>query len=137
LEICDLVSPENIAKAKSCIEEFDKIQLALIYGSFSKGQQKATSDIDVAVAGTHKLSMDEKLDVAQSVSKVFKREVDLVDLKTVSGLILQQALTQGKIILNRKPGIYAELLKKMWFNQADMMPNHRMILEKRRKRFFS
>ena len=61
------------------------------------------------------------------------RPVDVVDLCSADGLILSQVLTTGKIILCADRMLYAMLIKKMLFTNADMMPYHRRILAERRK----
>ena len=69
------------------------------------------------------------------MSNKFKKQVDLVDLQSVSGTILHQALTKGNLVFVKDKNLYAEIIKKMLFNQADMMPNYNMILKKRREEF--
>jgi len=60
-----------------------------------------------------------------------KKEVDLVDLQDVSGLILEQALCKAVIVKNDDHELYARLLKRLWYNQADMMPYVKQILAQR------
>lgn len=77
----------------------------------------------------------EKLaELSLKLSDACHREVDLIDLQANSGVILQQVLCEGKIILKKSVELYAALIRKMWYNQADEMPNVRMIWEQRRKR---
>ena len=90
------------------------------------------SDVDIAVAGGRVFSAEEKVRLSQALSHALKREVDLVDLQAISGLILQQALCRGLIVKNDDHALYAGLLKRLWYNQADMMPYVRRILEQRR-----
>jgi hypothetical protein len=63
------------------------------------------------------------------------REVDLVDLQDVSGLILEQALCRSKVLKNADHLVYARLLKRLWYNQTDMMPYVKRILEQRSNRW--
>ena len=39
------------------------------------------------------------------------------------------------VLLNKRPALYARLMLRMWYNQADMMPNYRMMLRKRVEAF--
>ncbi len=131
-----MLSYEKIKKI--CNEELKKkpnILFCSVFGSYAENKQKEKSDVDIAVAGNQKLSADEKFDFCLNLSDKFKKNVDLIDLKAVSGVILHQALTKGKPVLVKDKKLYAELIKKMLFNQADMMPNYNMILKKRREEF--
>jgi len=65
----------------------------------------------------------------------FGRSIDLVDLTTASPPLVRQVLTEGVVILKRDCGLYAWLLRKLWYDQADIMPNYNLILRRRRERF--
>ncbi len=93
------------------------------------------SDVDIAVASRERLSVETRGRLAVALSCALDREVDLIDLQAVSGLILEQALCTGKIVKNADHDLYAGLLKRLWYNQADMMPYCRRILEHRSRRW--
>jgi hypothetical protein len=63
------------------------------------------------------------------------RDIDIIDLNAVNGHILQKALCSGDIIIKKSVPLLAFLLKKMWYNQIDMMPKTIMIMENQVKRF--
>ena len=117
------------------LEQFPQVQIAYLFGSAARAQLTSTSDIDVAVAADTKLPLDTRLAIATQLSKALHREVDLVDLQDVTGEILQQSLCQGTKLLQKDVGLHAELIKRLWFDQADMMPYRRRILAERRSRF--
>ena len=73
----------------------------------------------------------------EDLALVVGRPVDLIDLQSVDGLILVQALTTGRVIYCANRNLYAELIIKMLYNQVDMMPYRELILEKRRKAWIS
>ncbi len=89
----------------------------------------------MAVAAETKLPLETRLAMAIQLSKALHREVDLVDLQDVTGEILQQSLCQGINLLQKDAGLYARLMQRLWFDQADMMPYRRRILAERRRRF--
>jgi len=93
------------------------------------------SDIDVAVAAETRLPLETRLAMAIQLSKALHREVDLIDLQDVAGEILQQSLCHGTNLLQKDAGLYARLIQRLWFDQADMMPYRRRILAERRRRF--
>ncbi len=115
------------------LEGYPAVEVALLFGSVACGRATAGSDVDVAVAARRPLPLDERVDLQAAMSAAVGREVDLVDLQAVSGPLLAEAMTGGRV-LRKDNDLYAELIKKMWFNQADMMPLVRMILEQRRRR---
>ncbi len=123
-----------LAQLADGLTEFPEIELAFLFGSAAKGRLTAASDLDIAVAADTPLALERKNDIGLALSRLTDREIDLIDLHPVSGTILQQVLCTGMII-KKSPLLYARFLKKMWFNQADMMPYTRMILEKHCRRF--
>jgi predicted nucleotidyltransferase len=117
------------------LEQYPQIKIAYVFGSAARDQLTEGSDVDVAVAAETPLPLDTRLDLATRLSQALRREVDLIDLQEVSGVILQQSLCQGKIALQKDSALHARLIKRLWFNQADMMPYTRRILLERRRRF--
>ncbi|MDO3379714.1 type VII toxin-antitoxin system MntA family adenylyltransferase antitoxin [Geoalkalibacter halelectricus] len=113
------------------LKEFPEVRFSTLFGSAVQGRMSARSDIDIAVAGERRFSAEFKVRLAQALAAGLKREVDLVDLQSVSGLILEQALCKAVIAKNADPELYARLLKRLWYDQADMVPYVRKILEER------
>ena len=94
------------------------ISLAILFGSHATGRATATSDLDLAVAAERPLSATEKMSLIDALALRFGCPIDIIDLTAVSGPILQQALCKGRILLNKRPRLYAKLMLKMWYNQA-------------------
>jgi uncharacterized protein len=115
----------------------ERIRLCIIFGSVASGKTSGDSDLDIAVAGDQPLSAAELLELAEEFSTAANRAVDLVDLAAATGVISQQALSTGVIIQNSDKDLYAKLISRMRFNQADMMPYHDRILRERRMRFLN
>ncbi len=122
-------------KIAEVLKDFPQILFATLFGSAAKGRMTEQSDVDVAVASWERLSVETRGGLAVALSCALGREVDLVDFQAVSGLILEQALCTGTIVKNADHGLYARLLKRLWYNQADMMPYVRKILEQRSSRW--
>lgn len=111
-----------------------EVRVVILFGSGAHGRLTAASDIDVAVAADNPIGSLEKIRMAGELSSLLGRNVDIVDLQSVSGPIMQQALCRGTIII-ADDRMYPLLIKKMWFNQADMMPLTRMVLHRHCQRF--
>jgi predicted nucleotidyltransferase len=109
--------------------------LAIVFGSVARGRQTKHSDLDLAVAGIKPLTMDEKMNLIEELGLSTGINIDVLDLQTASGPILQQALCKGVLLLKKDTLLYARLIIKMLYNQADMMPFYNRILKERRERF--
>ncbi len=104
------------------LKEFPDIQISYLFGSSITNRATASSDIDIAVAAHEALLFKEKIKIQEAQTYSLKQQVDLIDLNVVSGPILQQALCTGEQIVNKAPILLASIIKRMWYNQADMMP---------------
>ena len=118
------------------LQTHPEILFCTLFGSAIQDRLTPHSDLDIAVASSASLTLEQHVNLSLELSKACRREVDLVDLQAVSGPILREALCFGTIICSHRPVLYAALIKKMWYNQADMMPNVHAIWAQRRERFF-
>lgn len=114
-------------------KEQPHIKLAVLFGSVSRGKEHFESDLDIAVAGDHVLSATEKFELIRALADISGRAIDLVDLKLYQEPLLSKVLTTGKLIYCADRHLYAELIKRMLFDQADFMPLRTMALKRRRK----
>lgn len=113
------------------------IKLCIVFGSTAKGKLSADSDLDIAVAGEQPLSADQFLKLIEEFSAATNHKIDLVDLMTAAGEIFRQALSKGIVVQNLDKNLYARVISRMLFNQADMMPYYNRTLQERRKRFLN
>lgn len=119
------------------LEQFPEILIGILFGSAAEDKLTYKSDVDLAVSGHKPLSADVKKDLHEALAVELLRPVDLIDLQITNGLILFQAITKGNRFYCKDKHLYAELMKKMLFNQADMMPYHNRILKERRERWIN
>jgi predicted nucleotidyltransferase len=120
---------------RTALKAFPAIRLCLVFGSMALGKSTSASDLDIAVAAEQPLAPETRLEVIEAVSGAVRHEVDLVDLMADTGPILKQALSQGTIVQNKDKLLYARLITRMLFTEADMMPYYHRILRERRERF--
>ena len=111
------------------------IRLCLLYGSAASGQLHAGSDVDIAVADDGPIPQDTLAEWQLQLSEALGREADLLDLRRAEGLILRQILTCRVRLKNEDPRLLSSLIRRMWYFEADMMPNIRLILRRRAERF--
>ena len=122
---------------KKILGQESLVCLGILFGSIVENKQRFESDVDLAVAGERPLTNGEIKNLVEKLSVQLNRPIDLIDLHNTNGTLLHQVLTRGKLIYCDNRTLYAELIKKMLFNQADMMPYHDRILKERRERWIS
>ncbi|NLV30823.1 MAG: nucleotidyltransferase domain-containing protein [Acidobacteria bacterium] len=128
---------EILEPIRSVLRNHPEVKLCIVFGSVATGRASAGSDLDIAVAGDRALSEEQYLNLCDALSSATPRMVDLLDLMTANGEILKQALSKGVLVQNLDKGLYARLIIRMLYNQADMMPYHYRILRERRERFLN
>ncbi|MHB8523809.1 MAG: type VII toxin-antitoxin system MntA family adenylyltransferase antitoxin [Limisphaerales bacterium] len=116
-------------------DSFPDVQVAVVFGSASRGQLSFTSDLDLAVATRQPLAWREKMRLMEALALAVLRPIDLVDLQSAHGLILRRALTTGSMLFCHDHGLYARVLSRMLFEEADFGPLVQAMREQRRRRW--
>ncbi len=130
------VRSEEVARvARSVLCSESGLRLALLFGSATEDALRRDSDVDIAVLYDHPLGSDERADQASRLALALFRPVDLVDLFVLNGTILKQVLCKGRILVGSRANDLAPLVRRMIYNQADMMPYVRRTLLERQERF--
>jgi uncharacterized protein len=123
--------PGSHEQLRSVLERFADLNLAILFGSFAKGQQRADSDLDIAVAATHPLTADEKIAIIEALAEHTGRPIDLIDLRVVTEPLLGQIVRHGKRLFG-SDAAYGRLISRHLFEQADFMPYRNRVLAERR-----
>jgi len=79
------------------------IILALLYGSCARGTETEKSDADIAVAMSKPLSLDNRLSLQLELALFLKKEIDLVDIRKITGLLHYKVFTEGVCIKKTQP----------------------------------
>ncbi len=114
-----------------------RIKLCILYGSAVAGRLTDRSDIDIAIAGDAPFKAENLVELQLELSRRLGREVDLVDMKNLEGLILSEILRHGIVLIKKDKALYAGYIKKVIYFNEDVLPGMRMILKKRAERFAS
>lgn len=125
----------NAAQIKTILCKEPRLKLAILYGSAATGKMRPDSDIDVALLFDHPLSTDKKMELLARLEHELGRDIDLVDLFNLNGTILRRILSKGLILVQTQPGVMEALVRKMIYNQTDMMPYVTRTLIERQQRF--
>jgi predicted nucleotidyltransferase len=126
---------EIIAQAKEVLRAEPGLRLAILYGSAATGKMRAGSDVDIALLFDRPLDAEQKMKLISHLESQLQRDVDLVDLFNLNGTILKQILCKGQVLIQTKPEVLPELIRRMIYNQADMMPYVTRTLIERQQRF--
>ena len=130
-----MISSEIIkAQLETFLKKHPELLCCYLFGSVIKDRMHAGSDIDLAVAGTAPLSAGQKQHLREELEQIFQRDVDLIDLHSATGNILRQAL-HGNCILCRNKSIRYQLQRRLIYDQEDMQPLRKRIMDTRRMRF--
>lgn len=109
-----------------------EVKAAWVFGSVAEGSARRNSDLDVAVLGERPLTSATKKALIERLAQTEGRPVDLVDLQVTRGPIVGQVLGCGTRLFCADTTLYAELMKRRMFDQADWEPLRRRILKARR-----
>ena len=126
---------EIIVQAKEVLRAEPGLRLAMLYGSAATGKMRAGSDVDIALLFDRPLDAEQKMKLISHLESQLQRDVDLVDLFNLNGTILKQILRKGRVLIQTKPEVLPELVRRMIYNQADMMPYVTRTLIERQQRF--
>ena len=108
------------------------VETAWLFGSVERDEARPDSDLDVAVLGKKPLDARQKKALIEQLARLIGRPVDLIDLQAVHGPVVGQVLRHGQRLFCDDTTLYAELMKRWMFDQADWMPLRRRILTTRR-----
>jgi predicted nucleotidyltransferase len=137
LKSMQLQEPTHISdldrKIKHVMARHPSVVLAIPFGSMATDQARNDSDLDIAVATSTPLTTQTHIAIIEDLALTVGRPVDLIDLDRTHNPLLQQILTKGRRVLCHDRTRYAELLLRMVYEEADLMPYYRRILSDRRQ----
>lgn len=109
------------------------VVLVILFGSMARDRARNDSDLDIAIACSTPLTPRTHLSIIEDLALVAGRPVDLIDLDRTHNPLLRQILTKGRRVLCHDRTRYAELILRMVYEEADVMPYYRRILSERRQ----
>jgi uncharacterized protein len=124
--------PVEFDAIKTVLQNYPHLRIAILFGSIAKGTARYDSDLDLAVAFSKPLTVEDKISLITALAETLGRPIDLIDLNTVGEPLLGQILSHGKRLLGNNSD-FASLLSKHLFDQADFLPYRNRILKERRE----
>ena len=120
-------------KIESVMTRHPSVILVILFGSMAKDRARNDSDLDIAVAVSTPLTSQTHIAIIEDLALAIGRPVDLIDLDRTHNPLLQQILIKGRRVLCHDRTRYAELILRMVYEEADVMPYYRRILSDRRQ----
>jgi predicted nucleotidyltransferase len=120
------------------LKAHSEIELAILFGSYAKGNATQLSDVDVAIqlASGRCLDADDKVSYLDDLSCLLRKNIDLVDLRVVGQPLLSQIMKYGQCLVGKQQAF--GLLAVRNVNSAqDFMPNIEQMLMDRRQRWLA
>ena len=125
------LSPPIDAQLREVLARFANVTSAVLFGSAAEGRQRTDSDLDIAVAADHPLTVAEKIAIIQALAEKTGRPIDLIDLATVTEPLLGQIVQHGRRLLGSDQ-VFGNLISRHLVEQADFMPSRGRVLNERR-----
>jgi predicted nucleotidyltransferase len=123
------------ATLTTLLRSHDGVKAAWVFGSVARSAATMESDLDVAVLGDEPLPASLKMKLIEELAQATGRAVDLGDLQVTHGPIVDRVLHDGVRLFCDDMALYAELMKRRWFDRAVWRPYRRRILKERRERW--
>ncbi len=121
------------AAIQQVLARHPSVVIAILFGSLASEQATRTSDLDLAIASTIPLTSQARIQFIDELAVASGRPIDLIDLDRTHSPLLQQILTKGHLLVCKDRTQYAELLRRVVYEEADVMPYYRRILAERRQ----
>ena len=116
-------SPADLERRMSgVLARFRYVKAATVYGSVAAGTARPDSDLDVGIVGARPLTASQHIALIGALAMEFGRPIDLVDLRTVRGPVLREALANGRVVYRKDPHALGEVIYDMLIYEADEAP---------------
>jgi len=108
--------------------------LIILFGSAARGNMRDTSDVDIAFLTDKDVQGFQLFEIAQELAGILGREVDLVDLQSVSTVFQAQIVGNGKIIYDAYPQRRRSFFMLVLKQYAKLNEEREPVLKKIRER---
>jgi len=114
------------------------IKLIYIFGSYAKGENRAGSDLDIAIYFDNDVDGFVKLDILDELVGIFNREdIDLVILNNVDEVLKFQVIKYGKVVymedlvtkVTFESRVMSEYMDMEYFREVRNKYSHKRFLE--------
>ncbi len=92
----------KLEELRKLFKKDPRIIAAYLFGSYSRGEEGALSDIDIAIALKEGLSLDEEAELVSKVSLVLESDnIDVAFLDNDASILLKERVIEGRAIYSK------------------------------------
>jgi uncharacterized protein len=91
------------AARDAVLARFPDVWAVYVYGSFARGEDWPSSDLDVAVLLPPGCHVVDPLQLISDISQLVHREVDLIDLRQAGDVLRREVLESGRTLFESDP----------------------------------
>jgi predicted nucleotidyltransferase len=107
-------------------QTFDAIELMVLFGSAATGRLARESDVDVGVL-LDAVSPEVRRRIEVALGRAAGRAIDLVDLVTAPPQLRFEIARDGRVLLERRPHLWADFRARAMIDWWDWGPTARWI----------
>lgn len=117
-----------IEQIRSRLEAHPEVTLAVLYGSVALGRISRQSDVDLAISSEGGLEPESCLSLSLQLTRALSREVSVVEMDKMEGVILQEVLMKG-VFLKRNPAVLLRHVFRLQEFTEDVLPFHELAFQ--------
>lgn len=123
------LSKEIKEKTIEFIKNKFEVQFIYLFGSFAKGEGREDSDIDLAIYGDSMFDTYELFIIANELSFIINRDVQLIDLRDVSTVFSAQIVGNKEVLFCRDENLCFEYDIKAFKNYIKLNEERQVVIE--------
>ena len=124
-------STDIIEKSKEILlHEVEDLDAIILFGSYARGKQKTTSDIDIAIKPIEELNSLKMLDIKNKIEDAIGIDVHLINLNTINEDFKYEILISGKTLYCKNEYEFEMYKLKMYSNYLLFSEDRKPIIDK-------
>jgi len=116
------MEPELERRVQAALADADDLSTVILHGSAVSDTRRIDSDVDLVVTGHEPLDHERLLALDRQLGRALGCEVDLRDLRRLSGLFLRRVLTTGRVLRAEDPTLLGQRACDAMDWASDMLP---------------
>ena len=98
----------NLKKEACLLAEKYKLKLVILFGSQATGKTHKHSDLDIAILSDFEITPEEEWKLSSEFAQISKiRDVEIINLKTVSPILLKNITDSGITLYQEKSYLFS------------------------------
>lgn len=117
---------ETLTAVQSALQADPDVCLAVVFGSSARGTESESSDLDIGVSGVPPQRLPA---LSVSLSRLARREVDLIPLDSAPPLLRFEIARDGVLLTEREAGLWSTFQARAMVDWWDWAPSARRFAE--------